>query len=231
MKEGILKITELYKRFGFNPLPTYPFFSLEPHKQNLLIFAALREFAHKGYKGALVENIAKEAQVAKGSIFNYFGDKKSLFLFVFQYALQKVKDHVKLIKEKTVGLNFPERLKSIGKEGLKFTRENPEIFRLYLRLHTESDIEIASTLLKLVRTYSVRFLCDLIEEAKEARELRANTDTLSLAFVLDSVFERLFQSYFLWHMGEPFGIFKSREEAELMVEKGIELIIEGIKGV
>ncbi len=48
-------------------------------KRGPIFEAALRVFARKGYHGATVDDVASEAKVAKGTIYNYFKSKSDLF--------------------------------------------------------------------------------------------------------------------------------------------------------
>jgi AcrR family transcriptional regulator len=49
-------------------------------RRNQILDAAARLFAHKGYKGATIREIAREAGVAEGTIYNYFDSKHDLLI-------------------------------------------------------------------------------------------------------------------------------------------------------
>ena len=68
------------------------FQSLKPKKQEMILNAAIKEFAKKGYKNALTDEIAKEANISKGALFHYFNNKRDLFLFLYDYSLEIVMD-------------------------------------------------------------------------------------------------------------------------------------------
>src|SRR5437660_12898249 len=54
--------------------------SLPPEARRAAILAAaLEEFTARGYEGARLDDVAKRAGVAKGTIYLYFADKESLF--------------------------------------------------------------------------------------------------------------------------------------------------------
>ena len=62
------------------------FMSFDPQKRDRIINTALEEFAQKGYKNASTNEIVKKADISKGLLFHYFGNKKSLFLFLYEYS-------------------------------------------------------------------------------------------------------------------------------------------------
>ncbi len=47
----------------------------------------MRHFAHDGYQGAKVEDVAAELGIAKGSIFQHFGSKAGLFFEAYKKAV------------------------------------------------------------------------------------------------------------------------------------------------
>jgi AcrR family transcriptional regulator len=49
-------------------------------RRNQILDAAARLFARKGYKGATIREIAREAGVAEGTIYNYFDSKHDLLI-------------------------------------------------------------------------------------------------------------------------------------------------------
>ena len=55
-------------------------------RQERIVAAAMRQFAEHGYEGVRIEEIAREAAVAKGAVFGYFGSKAGLFLAAYQAA-------------------------------------------------------------------------------------------------------------------------------------------------
>src|SRR5690554_129016 len=67
------------------------FLSLAPEKRNRILNAALKEFAHKGFDDASTNVIVKEAGISKGLLFHYFNTKRELFLFLFDYSTDVIK--------------------------------------------------------------------------------------------------------------------------------------------
>ncbi len=55
------------------------------------MYAALAEFAKKGYEIGNVGMIAKQANVSKGSMYQYFEDKEEFYLYLAGYAYSMIK--------------------------------------------------------------------------------------------------------------------------------------------
>ncbi len=62
------------------------FIGLKEEKRDVIINAALTEFAARGYDLASTNEIVKSAGISKGALFHYFASKKDLFLFLCDYV-------------------------------------------------------------------------------------------------------------------------------------------------
>lgn len=61
-----------------------------PDRRAQLLDAAARVFAAKGFHLATVDEVALEAQAAKGTVYNHFESKDALFLALFDAKLQEL---------------------------------------------------------------------------------------------------------------------------------------------
>lgn len=62
------------------------FFELPNERQNTIINGALSVFSKNGYKKSSTDDIAKASGISKSLIFHYFGTKKELYLFLYDYV-------------------------------------------------------------------------------------------------------------------------------------------------
>src|SRR5664279_50159 len=66
------------------PRPTWD--KLDEHRRERVLHAAMAEFGQHGYSGGSLNVIARNAGVAKGSLFQYFDDKFDFFAHVAEHA-------------------------------------------------------------------------------------------------------------------------------------------------
>jgi len=103
-------------------------------RKQIIIDAALKVFAVKGFNSAKISDIAKEANIADGTVYIYFKKKDDIIISLFQ---NKMGGFNKLLKEKVeVVETAVEKLKtfiSIHLETLSQRRELAEIFTIELR--------------------------------------------------------------------------------------------------
>ncbi len=64
--------------------------ALEAGKRQRMEYAAMREFALKGYDHASTNRIVEEAGIAKGLLFHYFGSKKKLYLYLYDASVERI---------------------------------------------------------------------------------------------------------------------------------------------
>ncbi len=69
-------------------MPKRTFNRLDDDKKERVMRAAIEEFQSHGFEKAKIEAIAQNAGVAKGSIYQYFDDKKELFLYSVTWSLE-----------------------------------------------------------------------------------------------------------------------------------------------
>lgn len=77
-------------------MPTATWFNLPEAKRERVLTAALTEFAAKGFSAGSLNVVAREAKIAKGSLFQYFADKRSMYAHVCDVCSQRIRDEFTL---------------------------------------------------------------------------------------------------------------------------------------
>ncbi|MEE4496211.1 TetR/AcrR family transcriptional regulator [Streptomyces sp. BE230] len=73
-------------------MPTLTWQRLDPTRRERILAAAMDEFGGSGYSAGSLNTVAREAGVAKGSLFQYFDDKLDLFSYVAGVAAENVRE-------------------------------------------------------------------------------------------------------------------------------------------
>ena len=117
------------------------FLKLEAEKRERILNAAIHEFAQKGYKNASTNEIVKEAGISKGLIFHYFKNKKQLYLYLFDYLMEILREEYfqkSWLEEK----DFLEKIRIASLTKLELYRRHPLIFKFFLTAYAEMDAEV-----------------------------------------------------------------------------------------
>ncbi|MFN2781087.1 TetR/AcrR family transcriptional regulator [Bacillus sp. z60-18] len=116
------------------------FNSLKPEKQERIVNAALTQFVQSGYEKASTNEIVKEAQISKGSLFNYFNNKKDLYLYLIDHALKIIDgiyDEIDLNER-----DLFKRLSQVGLIKLKIQQTYPLVFDFLKSIGEEQAAEV-----------------------------------------------------------------------------------------
>lgn len=105
-------------------------------KQQLILAAAVRVFAAQGYEASRVGDVAKEAGVAYGLVYHYFGSKEAVLEAVFREQWGRLLAAVAVAEE--TGETAPEQLALVVKIVLRAWRDDPDLVRLLVREITRS---------------------------------------------------------------------------------------------
>ncbi len=69
-------------------MPKSTFFNLPKEKQNRITNTLIKYFATKSYEQVDIEDVARECKVAKGSMYQYFENKKDMYLHAVNEAVR-----------------------------------------------------------------------------------------------------------------------------------------------
>ena len=105
-------------------------------KRRLILQAAVRVFARQGYEASPVGDVAREAGVAYGLVYHYFGSKDAVLEAVFREQWGRLLAAVALAEE--TGDTAPEQLALVVKIVLRTWRDDPDLVRLLVREITRS---------------------------------------------------------------------------------------------
>jgi AcrR family transcriptional regulator len=117
------------------------FFQLPLEKQERIINAAYKVFAYNSYKNAPMSEIAEAGDISKALLFHYFKNKKELYLFLWDNAIEQVR---KVAKEYGVweSTDFFEIIYRGVLAKCKVIRTYPCLYQFTLKAYYEQDTEI-----------------------------------------------------------------------------------------
>ena len=136
-----------------------------------ILHASEHIFAQKGYDQATMQDIAREAQYATGTVYLYFKDKESLY---FSLLEEKISDMMSIIKEKTAGVKDVKiMLNILIYESLAFFENNQDFFHIFVsetsKFRWVIDRKIVSSALM---SEHMNYLADIIRRAQQQKIIR-----------------------------------------------------------
>lgn len=134
----------------------------EPTTRQYILNAAKKEFLSKGFMGASLRNIVKEAGVTTGAFYGYYSSKEALFLALTELPATTLLDKYKEAQNFFIELPPEEQLKQMTKVSgdcmdwmVEYIYENFDAFHLIFCcsqgtayenfIHTMVEIEVDAT--------------------------------------------------------------------------------------
>lgn len=105
---------------------------LHPSTKDLILSAALEIFADKGYHDTTVDDIAKRAGLAKGSIYRYFSSKEALFNELLESRIENLDSSIRDIIQKHED-DITQTIARCVETYLAFFENNRGIYQLLFR--------------------------------------------------------------------------------------------------
>ena len=167
-------------------MPKDTFFNLSLEKQEKVIRSAISEFLKHGFEKANVGVIAKQAGVAKGSIYQYFDNKKELFLHAVNWSMKLLMNKY---QKNVISMNidiftyFYETAAPL----MQMLREEkePAVFvqEVFLGRYGSVKDESMAAMLKVADNY----VLGLVRQGKENGSVRKDIDDQTLAMFMTAV--------------------------------------------
>jgi len=134
-------------------------------KRGIILDAALKTFVKRGYSETRVSEIAAEAKVAEGTLYNYFQSKEDLLLALFD---EKWGGIIGDIRKKISRLDDPnKKLKVMFSLVVRMFRKDRHLAEIFL-----IDVKQSSIFLKNYPVNRVVEFIDLIEEILEEGKVK-----------------------------------------------------------
>jgi TetR/AcrR family transcriptional regulator len=186
---------------------------LPPDKRERILDAALSEFADQGYQAASLNRLVAQAGIAKGSLYQYFPNKEGIFHYVFGYALNLVRQTLTAVKDETLEEDLFTRLEKSLLAGVRFLREHPRIFNLYLKIQFDQKVPFRAEFLAAVRRHAAEYFSSLVRRARVRGELRPGVPEAAVLFLLDAVFDRFLQAVAIPALDVNLGLHQAGDDA------------------
>jgi TetR/AcrR family fatty acid metabolism transcriptional regulator len=186
-------------------------------KRRLILDAAVRVFARKGYHTCRVGDIAEEAGVAHGLLYHYFRSKEELLETIFRETWRDVLDAVRSVEESDETAR--ERLAGVAKIMLRAWRRDPDLVRVLVREVTRS-----SHLQRRIDEIDLAFagLERIIARGQEAGEFRADLNPRMVSYVFYGALEEILTGWVLGQLDD------GDEQVAVAEQTVIEIVCGGL---
>jgi len=154
-----------------------------PNKRDLILAAAIRVFSRKGYHNTKMEEIAIDAGIGKGTIYEYFSGKVQLLQQIMEKSFRLYEDT--MASDISNNIHIKERIKLLVEAHFKFCHENKELTRILFWDTEIMDWEFRDWLCQK-RAENEKRIQDLLQVCIDRGEIRA-VDAKLLTVIISGV--------------------------------------------
>jgi TetR/AcrR family fatty acid metabolism transcriptional regulator len=163
-------------------------------KEQLIIQSAIKIISEKGYFRSTISNIAKEANVADGTIYTYFKNKEELLIKSFEYVLENILNEIiENIKEEK---DIFGKIKVIIKKHLEFMYKNPDIANFLQIQLRQSKREIRNSIKNIMRKY-YSIIGGILKEGIEQGRIRNDVNLRVIGHMIFGTVDEIVTSWIL----------------------------------
>lgn len=168
-------------------------------RRKALLEAAAAVFSRKGFANARISDIAVEAGVGKGTVYEYFDSKEELFLEVFRHLDVEFQ---RRLADRVAGADSAcGRLQALFEAGAEFMEAQPELYAMTLDFWAavrEGELreDFSRTFLEALAGYR-RLTEDILRRGQASGELGSHFDPASAALFIVATLDGLGFHHFL----------------------------------
>jgi TetR/AcrR family fatty acid metabolism transcriptional regulator len=166
--------------------------SVTVDKRRLLLDAAVRVFARKGFHAARVGDIAEDAGVAHGLLYHYFSSKDEVLATIFRETWSDLLAAVNDVEQS--GAHAREQLRQVAAILLRSWRRNPDLVRVLVREVTRTA-EVERRIDEIDAAFAA--LERIVRQGQSRGELRDDVDARLAAVVFYGALEEILTGWVL----------------------------------
>lgn len=166
----------------------------DPEKVNRIMASATKIFARNGYLQAKTADIAKAAEVSKGIVFRYFGDKGHLYLATVTYVIDLLTDRADFTVW-TDAKDLGDMIERAVRYKIELQLQYPDEFKLSVQSFGEMNVlpeEIRPQISELWQKQTTTSIAMLEEPVLARMKLRPGVDKTILKKLLSSIGNSVF---------------------------------------
>ena len=157
-------------------------------KRRVILRAAITVFAHHGYHTSRVADVAREAGVAYGLVYHYFGSKEELLDTIFRRTWSRMLEAVQEVEHS--GVPAREQLQAVARIVLGAWESDPDLVRVLIRGVARSP-QLGNEVVELAFAALER----IVVRGQEEGELKPDLDPRFAALIVYGALEEILTAW------------------------------------
>ncbi len=222
------QITARILEFEQEGLVTRTFRRLDPQRQQAVLAAILDEAIEKGPAAINIKRVAERAEVAIGSLYQYFGSREGLLNFAIELCVSYMTDMLEMYRPLLVEMPLAEGLTVYLNTGVEWSQTQVGMVQFITRAIYHGDPELADRVVKPIGTAMRTIIHDMLAKAIERGEVRSDIDLEATARAVNAALAVVGDSQLLSYLNNYFQVTDKKVSAERVTQALVSLILRGI---
>jgi TetR/AcrR family fatty acid metabolism transcriptional regulator len=198
-------------------------------KKAKILEAALKVFSRQGYVPASLDEVAKAADVAKGTLYLYFRDKENLFESTIMFVIDRLAERIRSnVQESMDPLRIFELL---AYHQLDFFAGNRDFFAVFHNILHDNVLKKHKKLFDSLNKRMdelLEFVSSVVERGKKAGRIRRDVPTEDLVHIFGGMIMNM--TRFLFHPAGRDEGFDAAEKARSITRVFLEGVVPAKNG-
>ena len=164
----------------------------QEEKRRLILAAAVRVFARKGFHTCRVGDIAEEAGIAHGLVYHYFSSKDELLQAVFRETWAELLDALEAVADSDKPAR--EQLQDVASVLLRSWQHDPDLVRVLVREVARSP-QLQEQMGEVGKAFGA--IKRIVEHGQRTGELRAELDPQLVSVAFHGAIEEILTGWVL----------------------------------
>jgi len=209
-------------------LVTRTFRRLDPERQQAVLQAILDEAFDAGPTAINVKRVAARAEIAVGSLYNYFGKRENLLAFTVEICTRYVLDMFAAFRPYLVAMPLREALAGYLQGGLEWSETQAGLVGFFVRAAYQGDESLYPGCVEPIAEMMLAIVREMLTQAMARGEVRPEVDLEATAHLINAILLAIGDSQLLPYLNRYLRVSDEAVPFERVVEALLDLILGGI---
>src|SRR5512136_2448575 len=217
------QITARILEFEQEGLVTRTFRRLDPLRQQAVLAAILDEALDKGPAAINIKRVAERAEVAIGSLYQYFGSREGLLDFAIELCVSYTTNMFEMYQPMLLEMPLAEGLTTYLNTGVEWSQTQLGMVQFLARAAYHGDPELADRVVKPIGAAMRSIVHDMLAKGIERGEVRADIDLEATARVVNAAMIAIGDSQLLSYLNNYFQVTDRKVSAQRVTDAMVTL--------
>lgn len=170
------------------------FIKIDKEKQKRILDAGFEIFAKEGYEKASTLKITEKANISKGALFHYFGNKYNFYFYLYDIGVDIIMNDMNIEKIK-LNTDFFSRIEDITSSKMQAMKEHLYVNSFFMKAYSEESETIKYQLKERMSEFSIEQ--SILLENIDLTKFRKDIDIQLLSNFITNFVGNYLQTIFL----------------------------------